>query len=99
MSYTQGPWKAWYADTYWFVDRDDGSKEHKLENQIATLDGYNNSFDSRLIAAAPHLLEVCEEALHWLAYNKDHLFKLPKGSPGDRLVEKLEDAITKAIHG
>lgn len=98
MSYTPGPWTKERTDTddCFFIGADDGF-------YVATIHGDTHmevqKANALLIAAAPDLLQVCEEALHWITHNNGHLFEVAKGSSGDKLVEALKNAITKAIHG
>lgn len=64
MAYTKGPWEF----TGDFVNPTDGSKDaicqffYKDESDIP-----NKEANGRLIAAAPDLLEACEEAARFIA--------------------------------
>ena len=60
--HTPGPWKFFRPATgNGFIHID--SAERYRRGEIATCFGENNEADARLIAAAPELLQQCEDAL------------------------------------
>lgn len=70
-AHTPGPWEAGLPGEADRITADDGTKYHRRRTVawVATHDAYrdmNNEMaqgDARLIAAAPELLEACEEML------------------------------------
>lgn len=75
MSHTPGPWEYLGKTSGWFCEEADCHEMHPFvlgpngENPICYLKGEwrNEHDDARLIAAAPDLLNMLDDALEWWA--------------------------------
>ena len=94
MSHTPGPWSLSGESVYATrVDGPDGNKvalaQYLLSDGRSIPEAIANA---RLISAAPDLLEACELAIHKLK----SIPSTDLGGHHDRVLMKLEDAVSKA---
>ena len=80
MSHTPGPWRVVHYE--WkdkgggdFVGRIEGPNGEKVYRGASSFHAINNLANARLIAAAPDLLEACEDAA-WLLRTDSHALKV-----------------------
>ena len=95
--HTEGPWSVICREGEWLIYGADNFKIHDTFN--AAVNGMEIvEANARLIACAPHLLEVCKEAQAVLRQG----LQWNRFEPGcrlDRLLKRLREAIAKAEGG
>jgi hypothetical protein len=93
--HTPGPWHVQkYSKDKLFVNAEYAQVAHVLHTEtrglVTTIE--QRTANARLIAAAPKLLEACEQAVQFVAkYTADH-----ESVIGQRMVDKMVSAIEQA---